>query len=489
MVNLSETMKKKKTGYYSPAAPQANKQVQTTTEPTSSGAASTPTSAAVSTPTSAFEASKDYSKSLNQGMENGAPIEALKPDWQKREAKIDADPNLSDYKYDKTYKNWQKYSGADTDIASSIKKAISSGASASEVQKLLDERDYKIAQNPNLSEYAYDDIYQAAKNYVNSKNKPYESKWDAAAERLLKGIDKSEFEYDFSSDPLYLQYLKSAREKGKAAMEDTMASIAQGAGGMNSYAASAAQGAYNNYLQGVDDVIPELYQLAYSKYQKDLDRKQNMLDTYLNLDNRDYGRYESERAYEDGRSDLDYERDVARYDRDYQEQQNERSWDYQLEKDKKEEAAADKQEAMELALTAVQSGFMPSEDIIARSGLDKEYLQGLLNAYLLNFSLSAKGGGSSGGGKSDYGDYDDYGEDYYGDYGEDDETKNSPYPILSTGSKIKAIKGQDDDAIKVTIGKMGHTYYTSEELKKALSNGEVKIDYDEDTGEVSYKRK
>jgi hypothetical protein len=82
-----------------------------------------------------------------------------------------------------------------------------------------------------------------------------------------------EFKYNVYDDPLYQQYIASARRNGQNAMTDTVAKVASQTGGIaGSYAVAAGAGAYNDYMQRANDVIPELEQIAYQKYQDDLAR-------------------------------------------------------------------------------------------------------------------------------------------------------------------------------------------------------------------------
>ena len=82
-----------------------------------------------------------------------------------------------------------------------------------------------------------------------------------------------QFEYNLEDDPLWQQYISSARRNGQNAMTDTMAKVAAQTGGIaGSYAVAAGAGAYNDYMQRANDIIPELEQLAYRKYQDELNR-------------------------------------------------------------------------------------------------------------------------------------------------------------------------------------------------------------------------
>lgn len=87
------------------------------------------------------------------------------------------------------------------------------------------------------------------------------------------GLRRREFSYDVNKDPLYKQYLAKYKRNGEAVMTDTLAKSAAMTGGMvSSYGVSAAAGAYNDYMQGANDIIPELHQLAYQKYRDELSR-------------------------------------------------------------------------------------------------------------------------------------------------------------------------------------------------------------------------
>lgn len=93
--------------------------------------------------------------------------------------------------------------------------------------------------------------------------------YDQAAQAFL---NREGFSYDLNADPLYRQYLQQYTAAGRMAMEDTMGRAAALTGGYgNSYAQTAGQQAYNTYLQQLNDRIPDLYELAYSKYQQEGD--------------------------------------------------------------------------------------------------------------------------------------------------------------------------------------------------------------------------
>jgi hypothetical protein len=132
-------------------------------------------------------------------------------------------------------------------------------------------------------------------------------------------LNRGDFNYDLNGDALYNQYKDRYMNLGKQAMMDTMGQAAALTGGYgNSYAQMAGQQAYQGYLQGLNDKVPELYQLALDRYNQqgqDLYNKYGLLseqdqtgyDRWTNqynqwLNERDYltGRYDTERSYDYG---------------------------------------------------------------------------------------------------------------------------------------------------------------------------------------------
>lgn len=117
--------------------------------------------------------------------------------------------------------------------------------------------------------------YNNAKSDVDSYEK---AEWSDAEKynNLIKEYeDKPAFTYDFNGDALYQQYKDKYIEQGKLAMADTMGQAAAMTGGYgNSYAASVGNQAYQAYLGQLNDIIPELYQLAYNK---DRDERNDLL--------------------------------------------------------------------------------------------------------------------------------------------------------------------------------------------------------------------
>ncbi len=223
---------------------------------------------------------------------------------------------------------------------------IASGASKDDVKQTYQQRLAKASGTEGMSQYTNDDIMQQMLDYINTPAPTptpvtgkvptfnYDSyqeenpqptlepsysanidqmlseilsrdgfSYDAAAptyadsygsriEEMLGQIqNRDPFSYDAASDPLYQQYAEQYTREGTRAMNDTLAAAASGAGGMNSYAISAAQQANNNYMAQLGDKIPELQQLAYEMYMQDYDQQLGELNLLRSMGETEYGRY------------------------------------------------------------------------------------------------------------------------------------------------------------------------------------------------------
>ena len=121
----------------------------------------------------------------------------------------------------------------------------------------------------------------------------YQSKWQSQLDDVTDQIlNRKPFEYDLNGDAFYNQYKDKFVQQGKMAMMDTMGQAAGLTGGYgSSYAQQVGQQTYQGHLQGLNDVIPELYQLAMDSYDRQgaaLADKYNLL---ADREARDYSRY------------------------------------------------------------------------------------------------------------------------------------------------------------------------------------------------------
>ena len=127
----------------------------------------------------------------------------------------------------------------------------------------------------------------------------YESKWQPQIDSTMNSIlNRKDFNYDVNGDALYQQYKDRYVDLGQKAMMDTMGQAAKLTGGYgNSNAQMVGQQAYQGYLQGLTDKIPELAQLAHQRYAQqgqDLYQKYGLLS---GQEQQDYGRWSGERDW------------------------------------------------------------------------------------------------------------------------------------------------------------------------------------------------
>ena len=122
----------------------------------------------------------------------------------------------------------------------------------------------------------------------------YSSQWqqklDAAMDQILK---RQGFSYDPNGDALYQQYKDRYIQGGRMAMMDTLGQAAALTGGYgNSYAQGAGQQAYQSYLQGLNDKIPELYQLALERYDREGEGLYRNYSLLGEREEQDFSRYQ-----------------------------------------------------------------------------------------------------------------------------------------------------------------------------------------------------
>ena len=126
----------------------------------------------------------------------------------------------------------------------------------------------------------------------------YNSPWSAQInDTLNKILNREKFSYDFNGDAFYQQYKDKFTQQARMASSDAVARASAMTGGYgNSYAATAGAQAFNDQMGQLNDVIPELYQMAYDKYARE---GQELKDAYSLLAAREaeaYGKYRDEKA-------------------------------------------------------------------------------------------------------------------------------------------------------------------------------------------------
>ena len=178
----------------------------------------------------------------------------------------------------------------------------------------------------SYDDYQESDLVTQAKDALNAQlaQKPgeYNSQWQAQLNDVINKImNREKFSYDLNGDALYQQYKDKYIQQGKMAMADAIGQASAMTGGYgNSYAQSVGQQQYNAQLQNLNDIVPELYQMAYDKYNQE---GQDLYNQYAMLgaqEEQDYGRHrdsvsdwQAERDYLTGRYDNERNLDYSKY--------------------------------------------------------------------------------------------------------------------------------------------------------------------------------
>ena len=233
---------------------------------------------------------------------------------------------------------------------------------------------------PDYSKYSYDAssdaAYQealAALQQASKETPSYAGTYDAQLEQIYQQItNRDKFKYDLNSDMLYQQYKDQYTNLGQMAMMDTMGQAAALTGGYgSSYSQSVGQQQYNAYLQQLNEVVPELYSMAYDQYLQEGDDLYQQYAMTGEMADQEYGRYQDSLNqywqnvyYLTGRADSEYNKG---YDNWYT--------SIQL-------GNADRQEAYSrLTELMTLSGYKPTESELAAAGMTQEQADYYLNGW------------------------------------------------------------------------------------------------------------
>lgn len=228
---------------------------------------------------------------------------------------------------------------------------------------------------------------QAAQDYLNGvlNKKPVA---DANLSALYdKIMNREEFTYDLNGDMLYQQYKDRYQNMGKQAMMDTMGNATALTGGYgSSYASTAGNQAYQQWLMELNNMVPELHNAALNRYNQ---QGADMMNRY----NMAYGQHR------DAVADWENERNFAnsdywqKYEADYADYQNMLNYWNQMAQMENSAYFADRDYAYNLAMQMISQRRMPSAEILAMAGLTAA------DANLLMPPAKSSGGGSK---KSSY---------------------------------------------------------------------------------------
>ena len=134
--------------------------------------------------------------------------------------------------------------------------------SRTEVEKAMANASYRPSQQVT-------DAANALKQWQQNRPADYQSSYqDRINELLGQLLERENFQYSYTRDPLYRQYEQLYTLNAHNASADAAAQAAALTGGYgSSYATSAAQQAYQQQIGGLASAIPTLYSLALDTYQ------------------------------------------------------------------------------------------------------------------------------------------------------------------------------------------------------------------------------
>ena len=197
----------------------------------------------------------------------------------------------------------------------------------------------------------------------------FSSSYDEQIAKLYNQIVSREaFKYDPMSDSLYGQYREQYTRMGRMAMMDSMGKAAALTGGYgSSYAQKVGQQEYDEYLQKLGQVMPELYAAAYQRYKDQGEDLESKYQTLRGLEGQEYDRYRDQVA------DVKYQQEMAANQEKADNDRKDKNYDRLVE-----------------LITKV--GYTPSQEELEQSGMTQSQAE----AYLKRYSGEGSGGGSSG---------------------------------------------------------------------------------------------
>lgn len=242
--------------------------------------------------------------------------------------------------------------------------------------------------------------------------------YGAALKEAVDRINNREkFTYDMNGDALYKQYKDQYMNLGRMAMQDTMGQAAALTGGYgNSYAATAGNQAYQGYLSKLNDVVPQLYQLALDKYNQEGQDMYNRASLLGNMYGTEYGEYrdqvgdwntEAARLSDRYNNERNFDYNAFANNRDYYtgRYDTERQWDYGLYSDAYDRGFANYQQGVAESQFAQQMALQQAElaERIRANKADEAYKMASLAARNSGGSSGRSSGGSGSGAGSSAG--------------------------------------------------------------------------------------
>lgn len=260
------------------------------------------------------------------------------------------------------------------------------GTSANTQQRLNTlQQGYKPSQNV---QNAQNQLTQVQAQRPTAYTSPYTQQLEGIYQQI---VSRQPFKYDMNGDMLYQNAKDQYVQSGRQAMMDTMGQAASLTGGYgNSYASTAGNQAYQQYLLQLNAMVPELYDRAAARYDQQGADLYNQYGMMMDRENVNYGRYQDSLA----QWNTDYANAQNAYNNAY-------TQDYGAYQDAlgywQQQAAAEnadywavRDQAYQTAMQMLANGQMPSADLLAAAGISQVDAQSMMPV------KKSSGGGSSG---------------------------------------------------------------------------------------------
>lgn len=306
---------------------------------------------------------------------------------------------------------------ANTSLSSALTGVTSTGAADTSMQGTLAGYDASMVNLPGISDatkralsdllgggYTPSDSVEAALRELNdlmeSRPGAFTSQYSQQLSDLMDQIvNRDSFSYDANSDASFQQYKDIYTQQGQKGMMDTLGQASALTGGYgSSYANTAAQQTYQDYMTQLTGQIPTLRSQALSEY----DAQGNALNTAYGLASDAYSRdySQSQDAYNEWLASYQMAQDAYNNERnfDLSQYQNQLDYWYNIANQENAQYESDKQYAYQTAMSMLQLGKMPSAEMLAAAGLSAKDAKKMYDSYKKSSTSSSRTSGSGNGG-------------------------------------------------------------------------------------------
>lgn len=248
------------------------------------------------------------------------------------------------------------------------------GTSANTQQRLSTlQQGYTPSQNV---QNAQNQLTQVQAQRPTAYTSPYTQQLEGIYQQI---VSRQPFKYDMNGDMLYQNAKDQYVQVGRQAMMDTMGQAASLTGGYgNSYASTAGNQAYQQYLLKLNAMLPDFYDRAAARYDQQGADLYNQYGLMQDRENAEYGRYQDSLA----QWNTDYANAQSAYynayNQDYGAYQD--ALDYWQQQAAAENADywAVRDQAYQTAMQMLANGQMPSADLLAAAGISQVDAQSMM---------------------------------------------------------------------------------------------------------------